>query len=589
MSSLAARLEPELKANRTTIVFTNRRGLAERLAWALRRKYPEWADAIGVHHSSLSAARRAVVETALKEGRLRVVVSSCSLELGVDIGVADGVVLVHPPGGVAKLLQRVGRGGHRPGKRRRGLVLTSGPAELLDAAVTAAASRMRQAEPLHVPSCPLDVLCQQLLGMAAQRSWSSEEAFTLVRRAYPFRELPKSDFGDCLRYLSGLDRDGNDWLPARLRWEGDRFSIADDRTARHVRRNLGFIIAEEPRRVRSTDESPLGEVTDAFADRLRPGDRFLLEGRCLEVKRNAPNELLAEEVAGLPVVPKWTSDSWPLSPELARRLICLRRQAAEALRERPESLQDLLCEDYQLGVESARVLASYFEEQERLSEIPLADTCLVEAVAGPGITEYYVHTPLNRDANDRLAKVVALRLARRGCRSTSIVADLGFALFVDEVHDLRHQDFVTLLASANFHSDLAEATEESGQLREQFRKVALTGFMLLRNPDRRRRVGGSDWAERRLFERVRQHDRDFVLIRQARKELSEHASTSLAFLESLELQAIRLRWLQRVSPFAGHWTQTVDGPSESLESTTDALQRLHAALGLSGDAHARAP
>src|SRR5262249_14335219 len=156
--------------------------------------------------------------------------------------------------------------GHGPGRPRRGLVLTSGPAELLEAAVTAGSSASAQCEPLRVPEGPLDVLCQQLLGMAAHRAWSAENAFRLVRRAYPFRNLTRRDFDQCLDYLSGRRGDGRPWLPARVRWEGEFFTIVNERTARILRRNIGTIIAEEPRLVRLQESriedrpKALGEV-----------------------------------------------------------------------------------------------------------------------------------------------------------------------------------------------------------------------------------------------------------------------------------------------------------------------------------------
>src|SRR5262249_13735009 len=131
---LVRRLAPELEANRTTLIFANVRSLAERLTWALKQHFPDWAEQVAVHHSALARQRRRTVERDLKHGRLRVVVSSTSLELGIDIGTVEGVVLVHPPGGVVRLLQRIGRAGHEPGRARRGLVLTASAAELLDAA-----------------------------------------------------------------------------------------------------------------------------------------------------------------------------------------------------------------------------------------------------------------------------------------------------------------------------------------------------------------------------------------------------------------------------------------------------------------------
>ena len=125
LNVLIDRLENELAANATTMIFTNTRNLAERLTWALRRRYPDRKDEIAVHHSAISAARRRMVERRLKHGRLWTVVTSTSLELGIDVGTVDQVVFVHPPGGVVRLLQRVGRSGHRPTETRRGLLLTA--------------------------------------------------------------------------------------------------------------------------------------------------------------------------------------------------------------------------------------------------------------------------------------------------------------------------------------------------------------------------------------------------------------------------------------------------------------------------------
>src|SRR5262249_30175272 len=217
---LLDRLSQELSAYRSTLIFTNTRRLAERVAFALRRRHPEWDKEIAVHHSALARERRRVIERQFKRGRLRAVVSSTSLELGIDVGPVDNVVLVHPPGGVVRLLQRVGRGGHAPGRPRRGLILAAGAGALFEAAVTAASGRSSQCERLRLPEHPLDVLCQHLLGMAAVQPWTADEAYALVRRAACYENLPRGDFDDCLRYLAGRSRNGDAWLPVRLRREG---------------------------------------------------------------------------------------------------------------------------------------------------------------------------------------------------------------------------------------------------------------------------------------------------------------------------------------------------------------------------------
>jgi ATP-dependent Lhr-like helicase len=583
VTRLLDRLEPELDAHQTTLVFTNVRSLAERLGWALRRRFPDLA--IGVHHSSIAAARRRRVERQLKRGELRVVVTSTSLELGIDIGSVDAVVLVHPPGGVVRLLQRVGRAGHAPGRPRRGLILTATPAELLDAAVTGASGQAGQCEPLRVPAQPLDVLCQQLVGMAAQRPWLTDEAFELVRRAWPFRDLARHDFDDCLDYLCGVQRDGRTWLPARLRRDGDEFRITDARTARLLRRNVGTILAEETRAVcLASGDGPfaVGHVDEAFADRLQPGDRFLLDGRCLEFRQVEGTTLVVEEVMGRPATPRWAGGGWPLAAELAHRLYVLRIQVAEALREGSDVLERLLRTDYNLGDAATATLVEFFELQECVSEIPDATTCLVEVVVGAGGLDYYIHTPLNRAANDALARVLVRRLVRdRGRTALSMVADLGFLVAI-EGEPLRSAEILDLLTVANFASDLNAAVADSVSLRERFRCVATTALMVLRNPlGKKKRVGGRDWAERRLFEQVSDANPDFVLLRQARCELHDtviDAAAAQKYLEEMPRRVLRSRRLTQPSPFAQGWTQATAGAIERTESPAEALLRLHAAL-----------
>jgi ATP-dependent Lhr-like helicase len=587
LGQLVETLEPSLRANRATLLFTNARGLAERLAWSLRHAMPDWNDLIAVHHSALAAERRHEVEGAFKRGELRAVVSSTSLELGIDIGSLDLVVLVHPPGDVVRLLQRIGRAGHGPGRVKRGLVLTESAAELLEAVVTGASGRATQCEALRIPDRPLDVLCQQLLGMASAGECDAEAVFAMVRRATPYRDLDRKEFDDCLRYLVGLDHQRQPWLPARLEGDECAFTIRDARTARLLRRNLGSILAEETapvQQMKDVEYEPIGEVDRPFAETLQPGDRFLLDGRCLEVRSYEFGTLSVDEAPGRPAVPRWPGEGWPLSAELAGRLYSLRVQAGEALRDGLGALADLLRSEYGLDGEAAEVLAEYFERQEALSEIPDGDGILIEAIGSTAAAELYVHTPLNRLANDALARVAVHRLARdHGRAADSIVADLGFALLIrSEMTSAAPELIRTLLAADRFGADLDAALSDSPALRERFQRVATTGLMLLRNPiGGPRKVGGRSWGERQLFDRVRAHDADFVLLRQAMRELRGercNLEAALRFVESLPRQTLKCRRLSRPSPFAENWTQRDYGATEEAESPAEALRRLHAVL-----------
>lgn len=600
LAQVVNRLEPEIARNRSTLIFTNTRALAERLAYALRQRLPALAEQVAVHHSGVAAGRRRITERRLKQGQVRVALSSTTLELGIDIGTVDGVVLVHPPGGVVRLWQRLGRAGHAPGQCRRGLVLTASAAELLEAAVTRVAGATGELEPLRVPDRPLDILCQHLLGLACQGPWCADEVFALVRRAWPYRQLPRDEFDGCLNYLLGristqpfppntAPSGSGEWLPPRLRLVDGRLALHESRLVRLVRRNLGTILGENLVGVWQQDGPCLGQVDHTFADRLQPGDRFLLEGRCLEFVRLERGRLLVRETLGRPGTPCWVSEGLPLSPELARRLFFFRIRAAEALLEGEAVLRTLLAEEYGLAEQAVAELVEFFLDQETLSEIPDARSLLIEAVSHEGEVTWYLHTPLHRAGNEVLVRVASQRLLRAGAVAVvGTSADLGFSLAVRGGPKLTPDDWRLLLSPGQFERELDEALADSPALRERFRRAALTGLMLLRQPrGGRRRVGGHDWVERRLFERVRRLDPDFVLLTQARRDLYQgllDVPVALQHVTALSHLEVRYRWLREPSPFARAWIPSAPSEEVSSEGPAEALARLQATLEILSEA-----
>lgn len=605
LSEIIDRILPVIQSEPGVLIFTNTRNLAERISWALRLRRPDWDQQIAVHHSSLSAIRRLDVESRFKEGILRCVVSSTSLELGIDIGKVTRVILVHPPGDVIRLLQRLGRSGHdpaSPGRKRRGLVLTTSPPELLEAAVTVRSSYQDQRESLRIPEHPLDVLCQHLIGLAMTGPCQADVIYPMICRAYPYRNLSRKDFNDTLDYLLGKDHRGEKWLPARLKGFRHHFRLINGRTARLLRRNLGTLQAAEDAIVQLLGEHPedtplvIGQLNPQYADRLKPGDRFLLDGRCLEFRSVQRGIVQVRQTMGNPGTPIWGGTGWPLSAELAQRLFILRLQAAEALLDGPVSLKKLLQLDLGLGRTGVEILASYFQEQDCLSEIPDFGLLLIEIVRQGECYHYYLHTPLNRLANDALSRVLSLRLAeQRGRTCQSIVADLGLVLVVRgeplAEDQLLPDLFRSLLEPAGFPSDLDSSLENSGIYRQRFQEVAMTGLMLLRNPlGGKRKVGGISWGETHLFDQVQAHDPDFVLLRQAAREIRDtecDVKTALDYVQNLPGRVVRCRWLGQPSPFARYWTQRESGEGPQ-ENPADALLRLHASLlgGPGGQIHA---
>jgi ATP-dependent Lhr-like helicase len=560
VARVVERLLPELDVNRTTLIFANTRNVCERIGWALKRRLPQRADAIATHHSSLAPARRRDIERSLKDGKLAAVVSSASMELGIDIGSIDGVVFVNPPGGVGRLLQRLGRAGHRPGAVKRGLLLCSHPSEILEAAVTATSGRLRQLEPIVIPEAPLDVLCQQLVGMSIGQAWSRDAALALVRRAFPYRDLTDDDFDACIRYLQGRGPDGAEWLPARLDEVDGQLTVTSRRTAKLMGRNLGTIITEEPRLVRleGDDGFIVGELDESYADVLQPGDRFLLDGRCLTLQREVGREMIVRETPGAPLAPHWASGSVRIPEELARRLYLARAEAAEILRDGPDALAHYL--QCQLGVapRACAELVDFLLAQEAVCEIPETNSMLIEVVDRGAAFEYALHTPLHSAGNEALARVLQRRLrAAFGGKVMIAAVTLGIALVHEVADPLGDEAWRRLLAVAGFEEEVGAIIRAGDLTRSRFFYIAQTGLMVLRQPlGGPRKVGGRHWIERRLFDQILAVDPEFALLRQARRETLAAAcdgAAALKYLMSVAEMPVRVRCLAGPSPIAAAW------------------------------------
>jgi Lhr-like helicase len=546
---------------------------------------------VAAHHSALDASRRRAVEAALKAGELRAVVTSTSLELGVDIGSADLSVLVGLPGSVARCLQRVGRSGHRLGAKTRGLVLAATAAELAGAAVTARAAREGRVEPLRCVAAPLDVLCQQLIGMACGDEWSADAAFDLVRRAQPMASLTRADFDACLEFLAGALASppgafepepgaAPRWTSPRLWHERGRFGFRSARVVRWFRRNVGTITSEESVRVvvHGTD---LGTLEGSYADRLQPGDRFVLDGRSLAFQRREGFALQAKTAGGEPELPRWTSDRQSLSPELARDLSAFREHAATLLVEGPAALRSWLAEAYDLDPDAAGLLEDLFVAQEQASEVPPPGALLIEESPHPDGWSYAFHAPLSRSACEALGRALAARLGRRFGRDLALaVADLGWSFRLSDDARLESHDVPALLALDHFEDDILEGLDRGDLLARRFRHVASTALMVLRNPDRgRTRVGGMHWVANRLYPLVNAACPDHPLLRETRREVLEDlldARTARAWLAGRP--EVRFRRLAAPSPFTAAWIDPAGPEPLHFEPPEEALRRLHGRL-----------
>jgi len=603
---LLRRIRKAVADNRTTVVFANSRPMTEKVAHDLRNEPPargeparsfDGESEVAVHHSALDAARRRDVEARLKAGKLRAVVTSTSLELGVDVGTADLTVQIGLPGGVARCVQRIGRSGHHVGGTARGLILAATAAEVAAGAVTARAARAGSIEPLKPVASPLDVVCQQLIGMACAGETSVDAAYALFRKAGPTADLDRGDFLACLEFLAGeLSGPAGAFEPepgSTPRWTSPRiwkrngwFGVRTRRVQRWFWSNVGTINAEESAAV-VADGTSIGTVEGAYAERLTPGDRFVLDGRTLEFKRLDGLVLQAKLVGGEPgALPVWHSDRQSLSTELAWDLAGFRAEASRrSTCDGPDALRAWLAAELEIDARAAEVVAELIEAQDRWSETPGVDVLLVEespSALEPGWT-YAFHAPLNRSASEALGRAVSARIGRRiGRDATFQAADLGWTIRLpDDDVRIGEDDLAGITTLDGLADDVLEGVDRGELAARRFRHVAATALMVLRNPEpgKRVRVGGLNWVSTRLYPLVRAACPDHPLLRETRREiLHDVLDVPEAARWLASRPTIRLRRLEAPSPFATAWIAPGGDEPLRFDSPADALRRLHARM-----------
>lgn len=518
-------LDEQIKAHDTTLVFTNTRAGTERVVHRLRERAPEfYEDNIGAHHGSLAKDRRLEVEDSLRAGELDAVVTSTSLELGIDIGSIDLVVLLSSPRGVSRALQRIGRSGHELGATSQGMLVALDHEDLVECTVIAHDAREGDLDPLEIPEQPLDVLCQHIVGMALNRVWDTEEALARVRQAHPYRELDREDFEACLEYLAGPEELEEKRVYGKIWWDEDDGAIGrrGKKTRPIYYTNIGTIPDSTQLSVRHDDET-VGTVDEEFVETLSKGDVFVLGGNAWEYRGASPVKArVSPAETQRPTVPRWVSETLPLSFEMAQRVAEFRQDVARTvLDDGLETGVQLLCCEYQLDRSAARSLATFLRDQALYAGVPGPDEALVEEhTTEDGRTRMVFHTPIGRRACQALARAFSHRVeAQKDCSASWMHNDYGFVLTLPEHRKLRAQELRSL-----FLIDLADvlydAIDDAELLRRRFRYVGGRALMILRNYlGTDISVGRQNATARRLLRHLQRERPDSPVLEETYREI----------------------------------------------------------------------
>ncbi len=589
-----------IQKQRTTLVFCNTRSGAEATTFWLRERFPTLAPVIECHHASLERDVRRAVEDRLKRGELRAVICSTSLELGIDIGSVDLVVMLATPKGVSRALQRAGRAGHNIHSVSRGLLMATNISDLVEACATVLLARASKLDDVRIPRAPLDVLAQQLVSMGCTRRWGRAEAFALVRRSLPYADLLREEFNEVLEYLAG----GGEALRRQYSEVFGRIVLDDDgfeTRAGHVRReflqNIGTIPDVASVRVRIKNKL-LGSVEESFARMLKPGDIFIMSGHAVRLDRISQMDAWVTRAEGqTPTVPRWNAAKMPLSNRVCEEIIAFRGELRQHFESGAPDLAPWIKARLDCGQANSELIREMYAAQHQLSEIPTGDFLLIEEHlerAEDHLTEaekkalfrepprplarhYFFHSLIGRAANDALARVVSYRLSRlQGGNALATSHDYGFVLTLTPQQRFTAADVPELLRPQRFDDELHAALGESEMIKYHFRNAAQTGLMIYRNYfDQRKPVRKVQWSAEVIYNVLKQHDPDHILLREARRETLHtyvDADGAREFLHSRAVKTIRLHEVPIVPPlsFALYATKIkeallVEDPHETME------------------------
>uniref|UniRef100_UPI002587B79A ligase-associated DNA damage response DEXH box helicase n=1 Tax=Pseudomonas sp. TaxID=306 RepID=UPI002587B79A len=569
----------EIDSSSSCLVFTNTRAQAEIWFQSILDARPDWAGIIALHHSSLARETRDWVERALKQGELKAVVCTSSLDLGVDFLPVERVLQIGSAKGVARLMQRAGRSGHAPGRASRVTLVPTHSLELVEAAAAEQAVADRQIEPRQSPHKPLDVLVQHLVTMALGGGFRPDELLPEVRSAWAYRDLTDDEWQWALAFV----RHGGHSLtayPDYRRVEPDEqgvWRVPDARLARRHRMSIGTIVSDASLQLKFWSKGgggrSLGSVEEGFIARLRPGDGFLFAGRQLELVRvENMTAYVKRSTAKKAAVPRWNGGRMPLSSELADALVVQLGLAAQG-------------EYHSAPMRAVRPL---LEVQQHWSALPTPATLLAETLKSREGWHLFLYPFAGRQVHLGLASLLASRMSRQQPLTFSMaVNDYGFELLSATAVDWAQWLDGALLSPDDLLADVVASLNAGELAQRRFREIArISGLVFGGYPGSQKSTRQVQASSSLFFEVFKQYDAGNLLLTQAQEEVLRQELDVQRLAQTLtRIQGLRLdlHALKRATPLA--FPLLVERFRESLssEKLADRIARMVGELERAAD------
>lgn len=566
---LADKLIPIIEKSRTTLIFINTRGMSERWYQALLDIAPQLSGAIALHHGSIEQELRFWVEDNLHTERLKAVVCTSSLDLGVDFRPVDTVIQVGSPKGVARFLQRAGRSGHAPGEISKIYFLPTHSLELLEVAALKQAIKEMAIESRPPMTLCFDVLLQFLCTLAISDGFRSEELFKEIKSTYCFAEITRNEWNEVLHHLT----EGGKALQQydeykKVELEDGMYRIKNRRIAMRHRMHIGTIVSDAMLKVKFMGGGYIGVIEEYFISRLEPGDVFTLAGKNVElVMIKDMSVLVRKSNSKKSIVPSWMGGRMSLTANLGHIL--------------RQTFNKVLVDEKEIELKSLHTL---FQLQQELSHIPRDNELLIEQIEAKDGYHLLVYPFEGRQVHEAMSAILAYRIGQLTPITFSIsMSDYGFELLSDQPIPVDDTNAKELFTSENLLLDIQRSMNSTEMARRKFRDIAVIGGLIFQGmPGEKKKARHLQSSATLLFKVFEEYDPKNILLRQAYHEVLVQQMDEARLrhaLERISKSNIIITFPKQLTPLS--FPIVVDGLSRvnlSSEKLEDRVKKMQVQL-----------
>lgn len=566
---LAEKVVPIVEQSNTTLIFINTRSMSELWYQTLLNIAPHFAGVIALHHGSIEHELRVWVEEALHAQKLKAVVCTASLDLGVDFRPVDTVIQVGSPKGVARFLQRAGRSGHAPGDISKVYFLPTHSLELVEAAALKTAIDEQVIESRQPMLLCFDVLMQYLCTLAIGEGFKEEEIFEEIKNTYCFRDIAINEWKELLQQITGGGRALENYDEYK-KVEADEkgiYRIRNRRIAMRHRMQIGTIVSDAMMKVKMMSGGYIGMIEEWFLSRLEPGDAFTFAGRNLElvmIKEMTAYVKLSPKKKS--IIPSWMGGRMSLTANLG---MILRRTFNKSLK--PDSIE-------------LKALQPLFKLQQELSHIPQSDELLIEQIEGKDGFHLLVYPFEGRQIHEAMSAILAFRISQITPITFSIAMnDYGFELLSDQPVPVDDTNVRELFTTDDLITDIQRSVNSVEMASRKFRDIAVIGGLIFTGyPGEPKKAKHLQASASLLFKVFSEYDPGNILLRQAYHEVFEQQMEEVRLrtaLNRIQNNEIILKFPQRLTPLS--FPIIVDGLSRynlSSEKFADRVRKMQKQL-----------